>query len=248
MKKSLLSENSANNAKLRLLIITKKQIIIAILCVIIALVFLFGGMGIAKAASVSPEYKYVVVIDPGHGGIDGGVVSDSGYKESEFNLAMSRDLEKFLTDSGFKVILTRQDENGLYEEDASNKKKSDMLARKKIIEENKPDFVISIHANKYPGDSRRGAQVFFDEMSAEGKSLAGSIQSGLNLLNKKFVGREFSELSGDYFMLKCTQKPSVIVECGFLSNTEDEKLLTSAEYRQQLAFAIYSGIVAYTEV
>lgn len=247
MNKKSVSERGGNAAKLHLVILKKKRILVAILCVAIFCVFALGGVGIAKASG-TPAYKYTVVIDPGHGGIDGGVVGAGGYKESEFNLAMSKELAQFLTDAGFRVVLTREDENGLYDEDDVNKKCADMEKRKDIIVKTNPDFVISIHANKFPGDSRRGAQAFFDGMSNDGKELAENIQSGLNALNSKYVGKEFPALKGDYFMLKCTRKPSVIVECGFLSNAEDEKLLSDAEYRRQLAFAIYSGIVGYCEV
>ncbi len=236
-----------NNAKLRLIVVTKKQLLAIFICIVVAAVILLGGMGIAKAVS-SPVSKPVVVIDPGHGGIDNGVIGKSGYKESEFNLQMSKELAAFLENAGFKVVLTRTDENGLYGEDDDNKKRADMAARKAIIEKNDPDFVISIHANKFPGDGRRGAQVFFDDMSKEGKLLADNIQNGLNLLNSANVGRTFNALAGDYYMLKCTVKPSVIVECGFMSNAEDEKLLSDAEYRKKLAFAVYSGIVGYCEV
>ena len=247
MNKKSVSECGGNAAKLHLVILKKKRILVAILCVAICCVFALGGVGIAKASG-TPAYKYTVVIDPGHGGIDGGVVGAGGDRKSTRNLAMSKELAQFLTDAGFRVVLTREDENGLYDEDDVNKKRADMEKRKDIIVKTNPDFVISIHANKFPGDSRRGAQAFFDGMSNDGKELAENIQSGLNALNSKYVGKEFSALKGDYFMLKCTRKPSVIVECGFLSNAEDEKLLSDAEYRKQLAFAIYSGIVGYCEV
>lgn len=231
--------------KMRVLFLRKKTLIAIFLCIAVLGFGIFGGIRLASITTVSPLNKPVIVIDAGHGGIDNGVVGPAGTKESDFNLAMSLELAQFLNDAGFKVVMTRIDENGLYGDSMDNFKRRDMEARKKVITDNNPDFVVSIHANKFPGDSRRGAQVFFDEFSESGKALAGDIQTGLNSLNKEYVGRSFDALAGDYYMLKCTQNPSVIVECGFLSNAEDEKLLCNAEYRKELGFAIYSGIVAY---
>lgn len=233
------------NGKMRFFVLRKKVIVFVLLSVLLIGASIGGGIGIAAATVETPARRMTIVIDPGHGGIDNGVVGSGGTKEAEFNLTMSKELAKFLTDAGFKVVLTRKDGNGLYKDTDDNFKRADMAARKKIIVDTAPDMVISVHANKFPGDGRRGAQVFFDKMSESGKNLADSIQAGFNLLNNEFVGRSFAALSGDYYMLKCTQKPSVIVECGFLSNTDDEKLLNDASYRQKLAFAIYSGVEGY---
>lgn len=240
------SDFGQNGGKIKVLVLRKKTIIAIVLSLAFIGLCVGGGISLAAVTTVSPIVKPVVVIDPGHGGIDNGVVGSSGLKESDFNLKMSLDLAAFLNNAGFSVVMTRIDENGLYGDDADNFKRADMAARKKIITDNDPDMVISIHANKYPNDTkRRGAQVFYDSMSAEGKALANGIQAGLNGLNSENVGRSFSALAGDYFMLKCTQKPSVIVECGFLSNAEDEQLLQNEEYRRKIAFAIYSGVVAF---
>ncbi len=235
----------STSGKLRVFVLSKKVLLAIILTIVVIAVFVLGGYGVAHTISSSPATEYVVVLDPGHGGIDGGVVSESGYRESEFNLDMAKELRMFLEGAGFRVVLTREDDGGLYGDEGGNKKRADMAERKKRIEESNPDFVVSIHANKYPSKDRRGAQVFFDQFNDGGKSLATAVQSGLNVLNEEKVGRSFSPLAGDYFMLKCSTVPSIIVECGFLSNAEDEKLLSDEKYRRELAFAIYSGIVTY---
>ena len=237
-------ENRQKSGTFRVMILRKKTLIAIVLAIAVVALCVGGGVGLAATAA-SPFTGPVVVIDAGHGGIDHGVVGDSGFLESDFNLMMSRELKEFLEGANFKVVMTRETSDGLYGDSIENFKRRDMAARKEIIRKANPDFVISIHANKFPGDSRRGAQVFYDGLSGEGKSLAQSIQSGLNYLNDKYTGKTYSALSGDYYMLKCTQNPSVIVECGFLSNDEDEALLKDAEYRQKLAFAIYSGVVGY---
>lgn len=247
MNNKSLMKIDGNGAKLKLIVLKKKTLFIAVLCIVLCAVFVFGGIGIAKSASATPVYKSVVVIDPGHGGIDGGVVGKTGYRESDFNLDMAKELSSLLEKAGFKVVLTRENSDGLYADSDVNKKKADMAARKKIIKDNDPDFIVSIHANKFPGDSRRGAQVFYDGMNKGGKALADGIQNNLNILNQKNVGKGYSALEGDYFMLKCSAAPSVIVECGFLSNADDEKLLSNPDYRKELAFAIYSGLASYCE-
>ena len=230
---------------MRFVILRKKRVIAVFLMVLIALATC-GGVALATTFA-SPKSYATVVIDAGHGGIDSGVVGKGGLKESKFNLTMSKELGSYLSDSGFRVIYTRKDDNGLYGDATDEFKKKDMAARKKTIQKYNPDFVISVHANKFPGDDRRGAQVFYDSMSADGKSLAEKVQANFNAINSECVGREYEALSGDYYMLKCTLKPSIIVECGFLSNIEDEKLLSDKDYRARLCKAICDGIGSFLD-
>lgn len=183
-----------------------------------------------------------IVLDAGHGGVDGGVVGvNSKTKESEINLSIVRYLESELVNAGFKVVLTRKNEGGLYSPTDKNKKKSDMLKRKQIIEEAKPVAVISVHQNKFPLSSRQGGQAFFRNDSASGKALADAIQQEFNAL----TGNAYSSLKGDYYMLNCTDYPSVIAECGFLSNPEEDALLNTEEYQRKVAYALYKGVVAF---
>ena len=113
---------------------------------------------------------------------------------------------------------------------------------KAAIEAAAPNAVVSVPQNSFPADrTRRGGQVFFREGAAAGQALAGSIQARLNALS----GGTFSPLRGDYFMLNCTNYPSVIVECGFLSNPEDERLLSGEDYRAQVAYAVFCGVLAF---
>ena len=228
-------------------IVVKKKSIILVFCVVTLILALTGtGIALTKTGAFALQKKYTVVIDAGHGGADGGVTGKNGTKESDLNLIVARLLEKKLSDGGFRTIMTRKDENGLYGDSLDKFKARDFAERKRIIQESAPDAVISIHANKFPqSPSRRGAQVFFNPASEEGKKLANSLQDRLNRLNEKYVGKTFMPLKGEYFMLNCTEKPSVIVECGFLSNEEDEKLLQTPEYREELAEAIALGLSDY---
>ncbi len=198
-------------------------------------------MGVSSVASVGVK---VIVIDAGHGGIDAGVRGiTTEAKESDINLAIAKKLKGYFQEAGFKAVMTRKTNAGLYGTSGKGFKMRDMKKRKQIIADNNADMVISIHQNFCPIPSKRGGTVFFDKTSESGKALADSIQSVLNGLNEDIKKNE--ALAGDYYMLKCTENPSVIVECGFLSNTEDEKLLNDAEYQKQIAYAIFKGAVAY---
>lgn len=199
--------------------------------------------GVSASASTPPGEK-IIVIDAGHGGIDAGVrgiATDS--KESEINLSLCKYLRGYFTDAGFTVVMTRTTNAGLYGSSSQGFKRRDMQKRKQIIEECSADMVISIHQNFCPIPSKRGGTVFFDKGSGCGKELADSIQKSINAMEN--CAEQNTALAGDYYMLKCTENPSVIVECGFLSNTEDEKLLIDPAYQKLFAYAIFKGAVSY---
>ena len=224
------------------LFICKKSLIIAS-AVIIALGAILGICAGAVAASAH-KGEQTVVIDAGHGGIDAGVIGTvTSTKESDINLSISKYLRGYFADAGFNVIMTRPTQGGLYGVSTKGFKMRDMKKRKEIIEKNNADMVISVHQNFCPISSRRGGQVFYDKDSDCGKLLDESIQNSINSM--KECVKTSTPLVGDYYMLKCTQNPSVIVECGFLSNTEDEALLVTAEYQKSIAYAIFKGAVGY---
>ena len=229
---------------MKFLVLRKKRLILVAVLIAIICIAIGGGV-LISATNATPADVLKVVVDAGHGGIDDGVVGKGGTKESDFNLLMSMEIGDKLKKEGYDIVYTRKDKNGLYGDTKDDFKRKDMAARKKVIQNTDPDIVVSVHANKFPGDDRRGAQVFYDDLNPEGKVLAERIQAKLNALNGKYVGREFEALSGDYYMLKCTHKPSVIVECGFLSNEEDEKLLNDPSYRVLISEAVADGIAEY---
>ncbi|MFA5449199.1 MAG: N-acetylmuramoyl-L-alanine amidase [Clostridia bacterium] len=204
--------------------------------------FALAAGGTALATLLAPPPETVIVLDAGHGGIDTGVIGiESRVKESDLNLLVTQSVKKLLETQKIKVILTRENERSL----SPDGKRADMAKRKEIILQAAPDLVVSIHCNKFPDHTRRGAQVFFNAHSERSISLSNFIQSSLNPLNAEQIGREFSALKGDYYILSSHPYPSAIVECGFLSNVEDDRLLNSPEYREKLAFAIYTGILSY---
>ena len=224
-------------------IVLKKGMFIAVAAIVMAGIAIGIGCGLA-ATAVSSAGQKVVVIDAGHGGIDAGVLGvTTSAKESDVNLAIAKQLKGYFADAGFKVVMTRKTNAGLYGTNSKGFKMRDMKKRKQIIEECAADMVISIHQNSCPIPSRRGGQAFFDKDSDCGKALADCIQNSLNEMPE--CVKQNTALVGDYYMLKCTPAPSVIVECGFLTNAEDERLLISSEYQKKIAYAIFKGAVSY---
>ena len=202
----------------------------------------------AAALAVSAlEPARTVVVDAGHGGMDGGVTGvNTGVKESDLNLVMAKLLGEYLKSGGFDVVYTRRTSGGLYKEGDVNKKSADMHRRAEIISRADPVAVVSIHMNTFFQKSRRGAQVFFDPSSAKGESLALAVQEELNrTFNLPDAGRGFSPLGADKFILQQSSAPSVIVECGFLSNPSDEAHLLDADYRARFAHSLFVAIAAY---
>ncbi|MBR5192623.1 MAG: N-acetylmuramoyl-L-alanine amidase [Clostridia bacterium] len=228
-----------------MIVVSKKNIIISIVLIITFLTMLFSVSALSNNPIEDTDSNVItIVLDAGHGGVDGGVLGAStGVKESDLNLIVVKKLNTLLQSSGFNVVLTRSTEAGLYGVATSNLKKKDMQKRKEIILKAQPALVVSVHMNKYALSTRRGAQVFYRKDSEKSKLLANCVQNSFN--NMEEASRECSALSGDYYILNCTSFPSIIAECGFLSNIEDEKLLVTDKYQDKIAYALFKGIVNY---
>jgi len=184
-----------------------------------------------------------VVVDAGHGGVDGGTTGiATGVRESDLNLMIAQELRAYFEGGGLTVVMTRLDEGGLYGTATPGYKRRDMQMRARIIDESTPDLVVSIHLNKYSSSSRSGAQVFFKQSDEYGKRAAALMQG---FLNTGVNTRNYSALKGDYYILNCSSYPSVIVEGGFLSNPDDEAKLLTESYRKSLAYYIYCGAIAF---
>ena len=229
-----------------MVVVRKNTLIVIGILIICFFVSVFSITATLKASgsNLSPT-GITVVIDAGHGGIDGGVSGvKTGVCESELNLKMAFCLKECFNSAGIKTVLTRTDENGLYGvyNDLTFKRR-DMENRRKIIEKAKPDMVISLHMNKFSTTSRRGAQVFFDEKKENSVLLAKSVQQSLNDMPE--CVKKTSALKGDYYIINSHSYPACIVECGFLSNPDDERLLLTEEYRQKIAYAIFKGAIDY---
>lgn len=176
-----------------------------------------------------------------------GASSDEGITEAEINLNIALKVQKLLEEAGSTVLLTRSDENGIYESESNTireKKISDIKNRVKIGNESSADIFVSIHLNKIPQKQYWGWQTFFKKGNENSKKLAQSLQNGLNETIQKENKRESLKIENIY-IVDHVEIPIAIVECGFLSNEEEEKMLQTEEYQNKLAWGIYVGIMNY---
>ena len=209
-----------------------------------AMIFETGIAVYTWSKQADKEQRYTIVIDPGHGGNDPGKIGINDVPEKDVNLAISLKLKDILEQNDCKVIMTRETDQGLYQDGDTNKKIADLHARCRIINDSGADAVISIHQNSFTSESSKGAQVFYQTTSEKGKVLAEILQeqlvSGLDPENNRVA-----KANSDYYMLKNTQAPMVIVECGFLSNTQEAELLTQEAYQRRVAWTVALGTLQY---
>ena len=235
-----------------MIIISKKSIVkFSIFCILLfAFALLPKPVNYNKQTLLvnsSTVSNYTIILDAGHGLPDGGATNKYGVSEEEINLKIVLKLQKLLEQSGYVVILTRSDENGIYDSDEDsmkNKKISDLKKRVELANAEKADIFISIHLNKIPQEKYYGWQTFYQKNNEDSKELAFDIQNNLNFSIQKYNKREILPLEGKYIMDN-VKIPTVTVECGFLSNEQESKELQEDEYQENLAWGIYTGIMDY---
>ena len=222
----------------------KKLLLVSLALTLICCVILSAN--IIRYTEASASTDYTVVIDAGHGGVDSGVVgSVSGVKEADLNLTVANLLYKSFYAHGDRCVLTRKSGLGLYGVLGTGFKQRDLSKRVEITKSVGADIFISIHMNKFSDTTRRGAQVFYKTDCPKSKALAECIQDQLNGLDEST--RFFAPLSGDYYVLNFSPCEAVIVECGFLSNPQEESLLLSPDYQQRMVDAIFYGVILYRQ-
>lgn len=231
-----------------MIILKKKRVGIVFLSLIIFLSFatIINKNESVETMAWTSESK-VIVLDAGHGIPDEGAQSDEGITEASINLAIAKKVQKLLEEAGNTVILTRKDENAIYDEGCTTireMKVSDIKNRVKIGNESSADIFVSIHLNKIPQKQYWGWQTFFKENNENSKKLATCIQKGLSDMIDKKNKRVPLKIKNIY-IVDHVNIPITIVECGFLSNEEEEKLLQTDEYQNKLAQGIYLGILKY---
>jgi N-acetylmuramoyl-L-alanine amidase len=190
------------------------------------------------------EEQIIIVIDPGHGGRDPGKVGVNKSLEKNINLSIAMKLKSLLELNDIKVIMTREDDNGLYSQEDSSKKRADLLNRVNMIESSKADIAVSIHQNSFTQEDVKGAQVFYYCQSPDGKKLAETIQAQL----KKTIddgNHRVAKSNTSYYMLKKSLCPLVIVECGYLSNNKEACLLLDEDYQEKMAWGIHLAIMQF---
>lgn len=220
---------------------------LGILLLVGVLLLSSGAFTEDEQMAASAEAKEITIaIDAGHGGDDPGKVGINKVLEKEINLAISKKLEACLKKQKIRVEMTRQSDEGLYDASSRNKKQEDMRRRCEKIDQADPLFTVSIHQNSYTSESVHGPQVFYYTHSTEGQEIAKSIQDALNEGLQVDRPREI-KANDTYYLLKKTKKPTVIVECGFLSNESEAALLATEEYQEKVAQAICQGILGYLQ-
>ena len=221
----------------------KRNIILSMLALVFSLVLAVSLF--PKASPAAAKKAKTIVIDAGHGMPDGGAVGASGALEAPLNLDVAMHLAQCLKKDGHKIIMTRKDENGIFDDGAAStreKKVSDMHAREKIMNESGADLFLSIHMNKFEIAKYSGPQVFYAPQFEEGKALAEAIQKSLIADLKPEKEREAKMSDGNIYLLKKAQIPAILIECGFLSNPDEEKLLLNESYRKKLAESIAKAV------
>lgn len=224
---------------------------------IVFLTLLFGvtayGINVVRnevePVASSGNIKKIVVLDPGHGGEDPGAVSDyTGIKEKDINLKIALRLREKLQQLGYTILMTREDDALVYDPSTTNivqKRKQDLLRRKNIMDSDNVDVVVSIHLNKFPQTQYRGAQVFYPSTPPESKKLSQCIQKALQEIADPSNKREALLKKEKIIILKEPQNITSIVECGFLSNEEEEKMLANETYQEKISDSIKKGLEDY---
>ncbi len=244
-----------------ILIMKKTNVMMGVLILVLILAIVginvaFGNRG-DEVEAASPVGKVdakgkIVVVDAGHGGEDPGAVSSySGATEKDINLVIAMKTKELLEKEGYTVIMTRTEDVLVYEGEELSmtaKRRQDLLNRKKMMDESKADIVVSIHLNGFNDTKYSGAQVFYTKSSLSSKKLAICLQESLRETLDPKNEREALLKSDDIIITKNCKVTTVIVECGFLSNREEEAKLVDSDYQVKIAEAIKGGINKYFTV
>lgn len=203
---------------------------------------------VKKRQNIQDEQKSIVLANSAHGGFDGGAVAYDGTVEKDINLNISMSISEMLRSCEYEVILTRSDDSGTEEDPSasiSKRKVSDLNNRLKLINSYENAIFVSIHLNKFTTSTANGAQVFYSKNHAMSSELGGNIQKSIVNLLQPDNERVIKQGTKSTYLLHNAKIPSVIVECGFLSNSAELKKLKDEKYQKQMAFAVFCGIINY---
>lgn len=234
--------------------INKKKIMYSV-TIALSLFFVLGILQISESSgyvqtSSEPDKdrRIKVIIDAGHGGIDGGAVAGDGTLEKDINLKIALILDEMLRMSGAETIMTRNSDVSIHDENAQTiraKKASDIHNRFKIIEDNQDYIFVSIHQNSFSDARYKGAQLFYSPNNSSSANLARCLQNSFSSRLQKDNEREIKKCTTDVYLVYHSQNTAVLCECGFISNVTELKNLKNTEYQKQIAFCIFSGILDY---
>lgn len=234
-----------SNGVLRLILIVIKSyrrwLVVGLALVIVACSYIMW-YGAARR-SQGKLNALTLLIDPGHGGVDGGAQDHDGHLEKDVNLAVALYLREHLRESGLNIVMTRESDTDLapFQSGRTGRHRRDLMQRIEKARENRCLFLISIHCDAFTDSARRGAFAFYNYQSPESKALASAIQTQLNLVQQ----RDFKTAPGKYLIIRQSGVTGVLVEIGFLSNPQEADLLQDTAYQERLAMAIAAGILQY---
>ncbi|MDD4835380.1 MAG: N-acetylmuramoyl-L-alanine amidase CwlD, partial [Lutispora sp.] len=238
--------------RLRLIIINR-WLLLKLASMILILVLLFSFSNLVYTDAINsyrlPMKNKIIIIDPGHGGVDPGAVSRTGVTEDDINLRIALKLRRLIEQSGGVALMIREDDSGLYSDGRTrirDKKNEDLRTRHELINSSGADIFISVHLNSFPQSQYYGAQSFYQKGDEEGKKIAELIQNELIEVIKNQNIRKAKSIDTVY-ILKNKKMPGALVECGFLSNSREEKLLQEDKYQDKIAWGIFMGIMRYFE-
>ncbi len=207
-----------------------------------------GDLAVTAAASLSKQK--CLVIDPGHGGEDGGTVGVNGVLEKDLNLSLSDVLRTMLEFSGYRIVQTRKEDKLLYDRNVNykgRKKILDLKGRLEIAQETHPDLFVGIHMNAFPEQKYSGLSVYYSTNQPQSKTAAEKICSAVKGNLQPSNNREIKPANSSIYILDRITCPAILIECGFLSNPEECKLLSTYEYRCKLSLVLYSSLVSFLE-
>lgn len=247
---NMLVQRKYRDGVLMILLIKRKNVVLILLILFLSVaIFSLDGRNDQLALAATNQYKATIVLDAGHGGEDPGAVSNySGIAEKDINLRIALLLKNLLEQENYRIILTRQEDILNYQAGTKNiteKRRQDLTGRKKLIDGSNADIAVSIHLNKFEDPQYCGAQTFYPPGSPESERLAKTIQDSLKSLVNPSNTRVALVKKDRIVILKDLKVPTALVECGFLSNSQEEALLRDVDYQEKIADAIKLGIDAY---
>ncbi|MFA5523873.1 MAG: N-acetylmuramoyl-L-alanine amidase CwlD [Tissierellales bacterium] len=229
------------------LIIIRKEVLLVLPLLILGLFLAFIEKNDSVPTMYLPVTDKVIAVDAGHGGIDPGAIGKQGVKEDIVNLQIALKLRKLIEENGGVVILTRNDGEGLYTEESRtirDKKNEDLRNRRIEVNKSEADILLSIHLNSFTQSQYYGAQTFYKEGCEESKNLAFIIQEELkNVLDKN--NQRVPQSRDSIYLIRESTAPAILIECGFLSNPQEEIKLNDSKYQEKIAWAIYIGVIRY---
>ncbi|MBE7020551.1 MAG: hypothetical protein E7411_03850 [Ruminococcaceae bacterium] len=220
-----------------------------ILTMVILLGIAISGMllcNLYMSSIVAGITQNVIIIDPGHGGEDCGAIGTAGTKEKDLNLSIAMKLKEKLLNTGFNVVITRDEDKMLIPDNAKkNKKRTDLNSRVKVAENYENAVFISIHMNHFDDNNQKGAQIFYSKNNPDSKKLATLIDKNFKVSIAPDNKREIKKAGSEIYILNKIKNPACLIECGFISNPNEEKKLSEEAYQWKITDSIINGICEF---